>query len=193
MARAVGIHLVIATQRPSVDVITGVIKANVPSRLAFKVSSLADSRVILDQQGAEKLVGKGDMLLLTANTSVSRRIQGCWVCEEEVRKVVAHWRRPAEPVYVEGVEGSADDDGIRATAGDSDDDDDLLVEAMELVVRSQLGSTSMLQRKLRVGFARAGRLMDLLERKGVVGPSEGSKARAVMMTVDEFEVLQGKR
>jgi S-DNA-T family DNA segregation ATPase FtsK/SpoIIIE len=193
MARAVGIHLVIATQRPSVDVITGVIKANVPSRLAFKVSSLADSRVILDQQGAEKLVGKGDMLLLTANTSVSRRIQGCWVSEEEVRRVVAHWRRQAEPVYVEGVEGSADDDGRGGgSMGDSDDDDDLLVEAMELVVRSQLGSTSMLQRKLRVGFARAGRLMDLLERKGVVGPSEGSKARAVMMTVDEFEALQGK-
>jgi len=193
MARAVGIHLVIATQRPSVDVITGVIKANVPSRLAFKVSSLADSRVILDQQGAEKLVGKGDMLLLTANTSVARRIQGCWVSEEEVRKVVAHWRRQAEPVYVEGVEGSADDDGRPgASSGDADDDDDLLMEAMDLVVRSQLGSTSMLQRKLRVGFARAGRLMDLLERKGVVGPSEGSKARSVMMTVDELEVLQGR-
>jgi S-DNA-T family DNA segregation ATPase FtsK/SpoIIIE len=192
MARAVGIHLVIATQRPSVDVITGVIKANIPSRLAFKVSSLADSRVILDQQGAEKLVGKGDMLLLTASTSVSRRIQGCWVSEEEVRKVVAHWRRQAPPVYIEGVEGSDDDlanmAGLPGGSG-SDDDDDLLVEAMDLVVRSQLGSTSMLQRKLRVGFARAGRLMDLLERKGVVGPSEGSKARAVLMTVDELDAL----
>jgi S-DNA-T family DNA segregation ATPase FtsK/SpoIIIE len=195
MARAVGIHLVIATQRPSVDVITGVIKANVPSRLAFKVSSLADSRVILDQQGAEKLVGKGDMLLLTANTSVSRRIQGCWVSEEEVRKVVAHWRRQAEPVYVEGVEGS-DDEGMGHLAGAgsaaADDDDELLIEAMDLVVRSQLGSTSMLQRKLRVGFSRAGRLMDLLERSGVVGPSEGSKARAVLMTVDELEALQAR-
>jgi len=195
MARAVGIHLVIATQRPSVDVITGVIKANVPSRLAFKVSSLADSRVILDQQGAEKLVGKGDMLLLSANTSVARRIQGCWVSEEEVRRVVAHWQGQADPVYVEGVEGSEDGPGNMTGSGSgaSDDDDDLLLEAMELVVRSQLGSTSMLQRKLRVGFSRAGRLMDLLERSGVVGPSEGSKARAVLMTVDEFEAIQSQR
>jgi DNA segregation ATPase FtsK/SpoIIIE, S-DNA-T family len=195
MARAVGIHLVIATQRPSVDVITGVIKANVPSRLAFKVSSLADSRVILDQQGAEKLVGKGDMLLLSANTSVARRIQGCWVSEEEVRRVVAHWRRQAEPIYIEGVEGSEDGMGNMTGSGvtSSDDDDELLLEAMELVVRSQLGSTSMLQRKLRVGFSRAGRLMDLLERSGVVGPSEGSKARAVLMTVDELEALQARR
>jgi S-DNA-T family DNA segregation ATPase FtsK/SpoIIIE len=195
MARAVGIHLVIATQRPSVDVITGVIKANIPSRLAFKVSSLADSRVILDQQGAEKLVGKGDMLLLTASTSVSRRIQGCWVSEEEVRRVVAHWRRQAQPNYIEGVEGSEDDFG-NITGGfggvGSDDDDDLVLEAMDLIVRSQLGSTSMLQRKLRVGFARAGRLMDLLERRGVVGPSEGSKARAVLMTVDELDELQAR-
>ncbi len=195
MARAVGIHLVIATQRPSVDVITGVIKANVPSRLAFKVSSLADSRVILDQQGAEKLVGKGDMLLLSANTSVARRIQGCWVSEEEVRRVVAHWQGQADPVYVEGVEGSEDGPAnmTGSGSGSSDDDDDLLLEAMELVVRSQLGSTSMLQRKLRVGFSRAGRLMDLLERSGVVGPSEGSKARAVLMTVDEFEAIQSQR
>jgi len=192
MARAVGIHLVIATQRPSVDVITGVIKANVPSRLAFKVSSLADSRVILDQQGAEKLVGKGDMLLLTANTSVSRRIQGCWVSEEEVRRVVAHWRRQADPVYVEGVEGGGDELGGSGGGVGVDDDDELLAEAMDLVVRSQLGSTSMLQRKLRVGFSRAGRLMDLLERSGVVGPSEGSKARAVLMTVDELDALQSR-
>src|SRR5256714_5994522 len=159
MGRAFGIHLVIATQRPSVDVITGVIKANIPSRLAFMVSSLADSRVILDQPGAERLVGKGDMLLLGASSNVPRRIQGPWVGEDEVRKVVAHWRRQAsEPLYVEGVEG--DDDGRPGGGfGGDDDADEMLEAALELVVRSQLGSTSMLQRKLQVGFARAGRLM----------------------------------
>ncbi len=155
------------------------------------MSSLADSRVILDQAGAEKLVGKGDMLLLTASSSVARRIQGCWVSEEEVRKVVAHWRRQAGPQYIEGVAGDDNATSGGMVSGE-DDDDEHLIEAMELVVRSQLGSTSMLQRKLRVGFARAGRIMDLLERKGVVGPSEGSKSRAVLMTVEELESLQAR-
>ena len=191
MARAVGIHLVIATQRPSVDVITGVIKANVPSRLAFSVSTLADSRVILDQPGAEKLIGHGDMLLMSASTSRAQRIQGSWVDEECVRKVVAHWRRQVQqPQYIEGLQGA--EKGAGRADADADDDDDLLPEAMELVVRSGFGSTSMLQRKLRVGFSRAGRLMDLLERKGVVGPSEGSKARAVLMTIEELEALESR-
>jgi S-DNA-T family DNA segregation ATPase FtsK/SpoIIIE len=185
MARAVGIHLVLATQRPSVDVITGLIKANIPSRLAFAVSSLADSRVVLDQPGAERLIGKGDMLLLTASSSLARRLQGPWVDEEDVRKVVGHWRRQGAPSYVEGVEGAEAASG--GASDDGDDDDELLEAAMDLVVRSQLGSTSMLQRKLRVGFARAGRLMDLLEQRGVVGPSEGSKARAVLMTAEELD------
>ena len=196
-ARAVGIHLIVATQRPSVNVITGVIKANIPARMAFAVSSLTDSRVILDQPGAERLVGKGDMLLLGPTSNVAQRIQGCFVGEDEVRKVVAHWRKQApEPVYAVGVEGDEAGAGGGQLSygggnGDDDDDETLVRNALELIVRSQLGSTSMLQRKLKVGFARAGRIIDLLEQRGVVGPSEGSKARAVLMTVEEFEQLGG--
>lgn len=197
-ARAVGIHLIVATQRPSVNVITGVIKANVPARMAFAVSSLTDSRVILDQPGAEKLVGKGDMLLLPGNSSVAQRIQGCFVSEEEVRQVVAHWRAQSQMTSNTAVEtdaGASASDQVTSSANafsaGSDDNEDsaLMRQAMEIVVRSQLGSTSMLQRKLKVGFARAGRIMDLLEQRGVVGPSEGSKAREVLMTVEEFELL----
>jgi S-DNA-T family DNA segregation ATPase FtsK/SpoIIIE len=186
MARAVGIHLVLATQRPSVDVITGVIKANVPSRMAFSVSSLADSRVILDQPGAERLVGKGDMLLLTANSNVPRRIQAPWVSEEEVRSVAEFWRAQGgqreQVVAISELEGRGSVGGVSA----ADDDDELLVEARRIVIETQLGSTSMLQRKLRVGFARAGRLMDLLEQQGIVGPSTGSKAREVLVAKEEL-------
>ncbi len=205
MARAVGIHLVIATQRPSVDVITGLIKANIPSRIAFSVSTATDSRVILDQVGAEKLVGKGDMLLLGAASSIAARIQGAWIEAKETAALVGHWKKQATLLAVDvsvpeaeilGPEVEAGAVGSLFGAGGSGaepDDEEVLEAAMELVVRSQLGSTSMLQRKLRVGFARAGRLMDLLEQKGVVGPNEGSKARAVLMTVDELEDLIKKR
>jgi DNA segregation ATPase FtsK/SpoIIIE, S-DNA-T family len=185
MARAVGIHLVVATQRPSVDVVTGVIKANIPSRIAFSVASQQDSRVILDQGGADKLIGRGDMLYLHANSSKPRRIQGSWVTEKEIAAVVGHARRQGDPDYLEGI--TAEEPGTSAGPSGGGGNDELLEEALDLVVRSQLGSTSMLQRKLQVGFARAGRLMDLLEQRGVVGPSQGSKPRDVLMTVEELE------
>ena len=186
MARAVGIHLVIATQRPSVDVITGVIKANIPSRLAFSVASQTDSRVIIDSAGAEKLIGMGDMLVVTAKEPRAQRIQGAWVRESEIHAVVDWVKAQKDAEYEERVL-EAPPTPAGSDGEEEDDDHELIRQAMELVVRSQLGSTSMLQRKLRIGFARAGRVMDALERRGVVGPSTGSKAREVLMTVEELE------
>jgi S-DNA-T family DNA segregation ATPase FtsK/SpoIIIE len=193
-SRATGIHLVLATQRPSTDIITGTIKVNIPSRIAFSVSSQTDSRVILDQGGAESLLGQGDMLFRGAGTSKLARVQGAFITEDEIAKITDHWARQGEPEFEEELletpEGSADESG----RGDDDfdpDSDDLLDEAIRLVVQTETASVSMIQRRLRVGYTRAGRLIDMLERRGVISGYEGSKPRQVLITQADLARVVG--
>jgi S-DNA-T family DNA segregation ATPase FtsK/SpoIIIE len=189
LARAAGIHLIVATQRPEANVVTGLIKANITNRIAFNVASGLDSRVVLDQAGAEKLVGLGDMLFSTPAWPKPKRIQGCFVSEEEIQQVVDHLKSQAEPDYHEEIlhlKVSSVGGGVDT----GEDDDPLLWEAADIVVTSGLGSTSMLQRRLKVGYARAGRIMDMLESKGVVGPPDGSKPREVVVDIEDLESIK---
>lgn len=186
MARAVGIHLVVATQRPSVDVITGLMKANIPGRIAFSVASLIDSRTILDSPGAEKLLGRGDMLFQTAELGKSVRIQGAFISEEEMKSVVEYLKGDEEPEYDESIVSQQKAGTMNLFGGPSDDQDPLFEEAKELIVTSGKASSSLLQRRLKVGYARAARLMDELEEAGVIGPGSGAKAREILMTKDEL-------
>jgi S-DNA-T family DNA segregation ATPase FtsK/SpoIIIE len=186
-SRAVGIHLVVATQRPSADVITGMIKANIPSRIAFAVSSQTDSRVILDVNGAETLLGMGDMLFKPLGSSHLQRVQGAYITEEEIAMLVSHWRHQAEPEFREELLRRPPDSKRVEDDLFDPDSDELLADAAQLVIETGSASVSMLQRRLRVGYTRAGRLIDMLERRGVVGPWEGSKPRQIMVEPDEFE------
>jgi S-DNA-T family DNA segregation ATPase FtsK/SpoIIIE len=188
-ARAVGIHLVLATQRPSADVITGMIKANIPSRIAFAVSSQTDSRVILDVNGAETLLGMGDMLFKPLGSAHLQRIQGAYITEEEIARLVTHWRRQAEPQFREELLQRPEGERKSEEPGGEADSDELLVDAARLVLETGSASVSMLQRRLRVGYTRAGRLIDMLERRGIVGPWEGSKPRQILVGPEQFSAV----